>query len=94
MRKFFEIENRGVVSHHVYQSAIWEISEMFYQKLSKEHQQIFTDAAREAGIWFRPHTGQEAEEKARKEKENPQRQQIDNTMRQGGESGGRDILRR
>ena len=64
--KFYEIENRGVVSHHVYQTAIWEMSEIFYKKLPKEHRQIFYDAAEEAGIWFRPYTGQEAEKKARK----------------------------
>jgi TRAP-type transport system periplasmic protein len=64
--KFFEIENRAVVSHHLYQTAVWEVSEKFFQKLPKEHQQIFTDAAREAGIWFRPFTGREAELAARK----------------------------
>jgi len=64
--KFYEIENRGVVSRHLYQSAIWEVSEKFFQKLPKEHQQVFKDAAREAGIWFRPHTGLEAELAARK----------------------------
>lgn len=63
--KFYEIENRGVVTHHVYQTAIWEMSDILYKRLPKEHQQIFYDAAKEAGIWFRPHTGQEAEEKAR-----------------------------
>lgn len=65
--KFYEIENKGVVTHHVYQSAIWEMSEIFFQKLSKEHQQVFKDAAREAGIWFQPYTGQKAEEAAQKE---------------------------
>lgn len=65
--KFYEIENRAVVSHHLYQSAIWEVSEKFFQKLSKEHQAIFKDAAREAGIWFRPYTGHDAEVAARKE---------------------------
>lgn len=64
--KFYEVENRGVVTRHMYQSAVWEISEKFFQKLPKEHQQIFKDAAREAGIWFRPHTGLEAELAARK----------------------------
>ncbi|HEX5666345.1 MAG TPA: TRAP transporter substrate-binding protein DctP, partial [Hyphomicrobium sp.] len=64
--KFYEVENRGVVTRHLYQSAVWEISERFFQKLPKEHQQIFKDAAREAGIWFRPHTGLEAELAARK----------------------------
>ncbi len=64
--KFFEIENRAIVSHHLYQSAVWEMSEKFYQKLPKEHQQIFKDAAKEAGIWFRPFTGAEAEKTARK----------------------------
>ena len=65
--KFYEIENVGVVSRHLYQSAVWEISEKFFQKLTKEHQQVFKDAAREAGIWFRPYTGLEAELAARKE---------------------------
>ncbi len=64
--KFYEIENRGIVSHHLYQSAIWEISEKFFQKLPKEHQQVFRDASREAGIWFRPYTGHDAEVSARK----------------------------
>ena len=64
--KFYEIENRGVVSHHLYQSAIWEVSEKFFQKLPKDHQVVFQDAAREAGIWFRPYTGHEAELAARK----------------------------
>src|SRR5690606_41881479 len=64
--KFYEIENVGVVSRHLYQSAVWEVSEKFFQKLPKEHQQVFKDAAREAGIWFRPHTGLEAELAARK----------------------------
>jgi len=64
--KFYEIENRGIVSHHLYQSAIWEVSEKFFQKLPKEHQQVFQDASREAGIWFRPYTGQDAEISARK----------------------------
>ncbi len=65
--KFYEVENRGVVTRHMYQSAVFEISEKFFQKLPKEHQQIFKDAAREAGIWFRPHTGLEAELAARKQ---------------------------
>lgn len=65
--KFFEVENRGIVSHHLYQSAIWEVSEKFFQKLPKEHQAIFKDAAKEAGIWFRPYTGHDAEVAARKE---------------------------
>jgi tripartite ATP-independent transporter DctP family solute receptor len=65
--KFYEIENVGVVSRHLYQSAVWEVSEKFFQKLPKEHQQVFKDAAREAGIWFRPYTGLEAELAARKE---------------------------
>ena len=64
--KFYEIENREVVTHHLYQTAVWEISEKFFQKLPKEHQQVFLDAAREAGIWFRPYTGREAELAARK----------------------------
>lgn len=64
--KFYEVENRGVVTRHLYQSAVWEVSEKFFQKLPKQHQQIFKDAAREAGIWFRPHTGLEAELAARK----------------------------
>ena len=64
--KFYEIENRGVVTRHLYQSAVWEVSEKFFQKLPKEHQQVFKDAAMEAGIWFRPHTGAEAEAAARK----------------------------
>ena len=64
--KFYEIENRGVVTRHLYQSAVWEVSEKFFQKLPKEHQQVFKDAAKEAGIWFRPHTGAEAEKAARK----------------------------
>ena len=64
--KFYEIENRGVVTRHLYQSAVWEVSEKFFQKLPKEHQQVFKDAAMEAGIWFRPHTGAEAEAGARK----------------------------
>lgn len=67
--KFYEVENRGVVTHHMYQSAVWEVSEKFFQKLSKPHQQAFIDAAREAGIWFRPYTGREAELAARKELE-------------------------
>jgi len=65
--KFYEIENCGVVSHHLYQSALWEVSEKFFQKLSKEDQEIFKDAAREAGIWFQPYTGHGAEVAARKE---------------------------
>lgn len=65
--KFYEVENRGVVTRHMYQSAVWEISEKFFQKLPKEHQQVFKDAAKEAGIWFRPHTGVELEKAARKE---------------------------
>jgi tripartite ATP-independent transporter DctP family solute receptor len=65
--KFYEIENVGVVSRHLYQSAVWEVSEKFFQKLPKEHQQVFKDAAREAGIWFRPFTGLDAELAARKE---------------------------
>ncbi|MCB2216306.1 TRAP transporter substrate-binding protein [Desulfofustis glycolicus] len=65
--KFYEIENRGVVSHHVYQTAIWEISDIFYKKLPKEHQPIFYEAAEEAGIWFRPFTGEGAEKKAQQE---------------------------
>jgi tripartite ATP-independent transporter DctP family solute receptor len=64
--KFYEIENRGVVTRHLYQSAVWEVSEKFFQKLPKDHQQVFKDAAKEAGIWFRPHTGLEAELAARK----------------------------
>ncbi len=67
--KFHEIENRGVVTRHLYQSAVWEVSEKFFQKLPKEHQQVFKDAAKEAGIWFRPHTGAEAEKAARKQLE-------------------------
>lgn len=65
--KFYEVENRAVVTRHLYQSAVWETSEKFFQKLPKEHQQVFKDAAREAGIWFRPYTGLDAELKARKE---------------------------
>lgn len=64
--KFYEIENRGVISKHLYQSAVWEASEKFFQKLPAEHQQIFKDAAREAGIWFRPYTGEQADREARK----------------------------
>lgn len=67
--KFYEIENRGVVTRHLYQSAVWETSEKFFQKLPKEHQQVFKDAAKEAGIWFRPYTGADAEKAARKELE-------------------------
>jgi tripartite ATP-independent transporter DctP family solute receptor len=67
--KFYEIENREVVSHHIYQAAIWEVSEKFFQKLPKEHQQIFLDAAKEAGIWFQPYTGDKAEAASRKELE-------------------------
>ena len=65
--KFYEIENRGVISHHVYQTAIWEMSEIFYNKLPKEHQQIFYEAAEEAGIWIRPFTGEGAEKQAQQE---------------------------
>lgn len=64
--RFYEIENVGVVTRHVYQSAVWEISDRFFQSLPEKHQKIFVDAAREAGIWFRPQTGLEAELKARK----------------------------
>ncbi len=64
--KFYEIENRGVVSHHLYQSSIWEVSEKFFQKIPKDHQKIFQEAAKEAGIWFRPFTGHDAEVAARK----------------------------
>lgn len=67
--KFYEIENRAVVTRHLYQSAVWEISEKFFQKLPKEHQQVFKDAAKEAGIWFRPYTGASAEKNARKQLE-------------------------
>lgn len=67
--KFYEIENRAVVTRHLYQSAVWEISEKFFQKLPKEHQQVFKDAAKEAGIWFRPYTGASAEKDARKQLE-------------------------
>lgn len=67
--KFYEIENRGVVTRHLYQSAVWEVSDKFFQKLPKEHQQVFKDAAKEAGIWFRPYTGAGAEKAARKELE-------------------------
>lgn len=65
--KFYEVENRAVVTRHMYQSAVWEVSDKFFQKLPKEHQQAFKDAAREAGIWFRPYTGLGAELQARKE---------------------------
>ncbi len=67
--KFYEVENRGVVTRHMYQSAVWEVSEKFFQKLPKEHQQVFKDAAKEAGIWFRPYTGADAEKSARQELE-------------------------
>jgi TRAP-type transport system periplasmic protein len=63
--KFYEIENVGVLTKHLYQSALWEVSEQFFQSLPEEHQQIFEDAAREAGIWFRPQTGDQAEAEAR-----------------------------
>ena len=33
--KFYEIENRAVVTRHLYQSAVWEVSDKFFQKLSK-----------------------------------------------------------
>lgn len=65
--KFYEVEDTGVMTEHMYQSAVWEISEKFFQKLPQEHQEIFKDAAREAGIWFRPHTGAELEAQMRKE---------------------------
>ncbi|MFA7437350.1 TRAP transporter substrate-binding protein [Castellaniella sp.] len=65
--KFYEVENKAVVTRHMYQSAVWEVSEKFFQKLPEKDRQIFIDAAREAGIWFRPLTGLEAELAARKE---------------------------
>jgi len=64
--KFYEVENRAVVTRHMYQSAVWEISEKFFQKLPEKDRQIFIDAAVEAGIWFRPMTGLNAELAARK----------------------------
>ncbi len=64
--KFYEVENRAVVTRHMYQSAVWEISEKFFQKLPEKDRQIFIDAAVEAGIWFRPMTGLQAEIAARK----------------------------
>lgn len=65
--KFYEVENKAVVTRHMYQSAVWEVSEKFFQKLPEKDRQIFLDAAREAGIWFRPLTGLEAELAARAE---------------------------
>lgn len=64
--KFFEIENVGVITEHLYQSALWEISESFFQSLPDDHKEIFQEAAREAGIWFRPQTGDAAEDEARR----------------------------
>src|SRR5690606_35065463 len=47
-------------------SDLSEASEKFFQKLPEKDRQIFLDAAREAGIWFRPMTGLDAELAARK----------------------------
>lgn len=63
--KFYEIENVGAMTGHLYQSALWEVSESFFQSLPEDHQEIFKDAAREAGEWFRPQTGEKAEMEAR-----------------------------
>ena len=63
--RFYEVENVGVVTEHLYQSALWEMSDQFFQSLPEDHQQIFIDAAREAGEWFRPMTGDVAEAEAR-----------------------------
>lgn len=63
--RFYEVENTMVVTEHLYQSALWEMSEQFFQTLPEDHQQIFIDAAREAGEWFRPMTGEVAEAEAR-----------------------------
>lgn len=63
--RFYEIENVGVITEHLYQSALWEISDRFFQSLPEDHQEIFVDAAREAGEWFRPQTGDAAEAEAR-----------------------------
>src|SRR5699024_5406825 len=60
----YEIENVGVMTGHLYQSALWEISDDFFQSLPEEHQKIFQEAAREAGEWFRPQTGVQAEKEA------------------------------
>lgn len=64
--KFYEVENRAVVTRHMYQSAVWEASEKFFQKLPEKDRAIFQEAAKEAGIWFRPMTGLDAELAARK----------------------------
>ena len=63
--RFYEIENVGVITEHLYQSALWEISDRFFQSLPEDHQEIFIEAAREAGTWFRPQTGEAAEATAR-----------------------------
>jgi TRAP-type transport system periplasmic protein len=63
--RFYEVENTLVATGHLYQSALWEMSDRFFQSLPAEHQQIFIDAAREAGEWFRPLTGETAEAEAR-----------------------------
>lgn len=63
--RFYEVENVAVVTEHLYQSALWEMSDRFFQSLPEDHQQIFVEAAREAGEWFRPQTGEAAEAEAR-----------------------------
>ena len=63
--RFYEVEDTLVATGHLYQSALWEMSDRFFQSLPAEHQQIFVDAAREAGEWFRPMTGEAAEAEAR-----------------------------
>jgi tripartite ATP-independent transporter DctP family solute receptor len=48
MAKFYEVQKFITLTNHLYAPYVWVMSDTFYQKLSKEHQKVIDNAAKEA----------------------------------------------
>jgi TRAP-type transport system periplasmic protein len=50
MASFQEVQRYGTLTNHIYAPYVWVISDTFYNRLSREHQRIVDNAAREANL--------------------------------------------
>jgi TRAP-type transport system periplasmic protein len=48
MAKFEEVQRYGTLMNHIYAPYVWVMSDTFYSRLSREHQRIVSNAAKEA----------------------------------------------
>ena len=48
MASFQEVQRYGTLTNHIYAPYVWVISDSFYNRLSRDHQRIIDNAAREA----------------------------------------------